>query len=142
MIRTVDETISVASQISPGDMAKIAAAGFVAIINNRPDNEEAGQPDARAIEAAAVAEELAYIAIPVTPGSFSSEQVESMAKILSSAHGPVLAFCRSGMRSYSLWALVQAHQGVNPDELVAKGADAGYDLSGIRPLLEQFARRG
>ena len=32
----VDETITVAHQIEPEDVAAIRAAGFVAIVNNRP----------------------------------------------------------------------------------------------------------
>ena len=43
MIRKVDDSISVAPQIQPEDIAAIKAAGFVAIVNNRPD-DEAGRP--------------------------------------------------------------------------------------------------
>jgi uncharacterized protein (TIGR01244 family) len=50
----------------------------------------------------------------------------------------VLAFCRSGTRSCNLWALTQARNGADPDELIAKGAGAGYNLDGIRPLLDQL----
>lgn len=141
MIRTIDDTISVAPQISPEDVAALAAAGFVAIINNRPDDEEAGQPDASAIEAAARAAGLGYAAIPVTPGGFSSAQVEAMAEALAAANGPVLAFCRSGTRSCNLWALAQASTGGDPATLTAKAAGAGYDLSGIRPVLDQLSAR-
>lgn len=139
MIRTIDETISIAPQITPEDVAAIAAAGFVSIVNNRPDSEEAGQPDGAAIEAAARAAGLGYAAIPVTPGGFSSAQVENMADVLAAADGPVLAFCRSGTRSCNLWALARASTGGDPAELVSKGAGAGYDLSGIRPVLEQLS---
>jgi uncharacterized protein (TIGR01244 family) len=141
MIRTVDDTISVAPQIVPADVAGIAAAGFVAIVNNRPDEEEAGQPEAAAIEAAARAAGLSYTAIPVTHAGFSSHQVEAMAGVLAAAGGPVLAFCRSGTRSCNLWALAQASIGGDPEALTAKAAGAGYDLSGIRPLLDQLSAR-
>ena len=141
MIRTIDETISVAPQITPEDMPGIAAAGFTAIINNRPDDEEAGQPDAAAIEAAAKAAGLSYSAIPITPGGFSATQVEAMAELLAAVDGPVLAFCRSGTRSCNLWALAQASAGGDPVELTAKAAGAGYDLSGIRPVLDQLSAR-
>jgi uncharacterized protein (TIGR01244 family) len=53
----------------------------------------------------------------------------------------VLAYCRSGTRSCNLWALATAYKGGEPDALVAKGAGAGYDLSGIRPALEQLAAK-
>jgi uncharacterized protein (TIGR01244 family) len=141
MIRTIDDTISVAPQITPGDVAGIAAAGFVAIVNNRPDEEEAGQPEAAAIQAAAHAAGLRYTAIPITHAGFSSAQVETMAELLAAVDGPVLAFCRSGTRSCNLWALAQASTGGDPERLTAKAAGAGYDLSGIRPVLDQLSAR-
>jgi uncharacterized protein (TIGR01244 family) len=142
MIRTIDGTISVAPQIAPDDVADIAAAGFVAIVNNRPDGEEGGQPDGDDIRAAAEAAGLSYTEIPVTHAGVSANQVEAMAAALADAGGPVLAFCRSGTRSCNLWALAAASAGGDPGELVAKGAGAGYDLSGIRPMLDALSGRG
>jgi uncharacterized protein (TIGR01244 family) len=139
MIRKIDENISVAPQIAPGDVADLKAAGFVAIVNNRPDHEEGGQPEGAEIRAAAEAAGLSYIEIPVTHAGFSANQVEAMADFLEGAGGPVLAFCRSGTRSCNLWALAAASRGGAPDELTAKGAGAGYDLSGIRPMLDALA---
>ncbi len=138
-IRRIDDRISVAPQITPADVTEIARAGFVAIINNRPDDEEPGQPDGAAIRAVAETLGLRYTAIPVTHAGFSHPQVEAMVAALDAASGPVLAYCRSGTRSCNLWALASAKAGESPDTLVAKGAGAGYDLSGVRPLLEQLS---
>ena len=138
MIRKVDDSISVAPQISVEDLAAIKAAGFAAIVNNRPDDEEAGQIPGDAIRAAAEAAGLTYAAIPITHAGFSYPQIEAMADVLAGAEGPVLAFCRSGTRSCNLWALAQAKNGTDADALIAKGAGAGYNLEGIRPLLDQL----
>jgi uncharacterized protein (TIGR01244 family) len=138
MIRKVDDSISVAPQISVEDVAAIKAAGFAAIVNNRPDDEEAGQISGDAIRDAAQAAGLTYAAIPITHAGFSYPQIEAMAEILAGADGPVLAFCRSGTRSCNLWALAEAKNGADPDELIAKGAGAGYNLDGLRPLLDQL----
>ena len=138
MIRKVDDSISVAPQISVEDVAAIKAAGFTAIVNNRPDDEEAGQIAGDAIREAALAAGLSYAAIPITHAGFSYPQIEAMAEVLAGADGPVLAFCRSGTRSCNLWALAQARNGADADELIAKGAGAGYNLDGIRPLLDQL----
>jgi uncharacterized protein (TIGR01244 family) len=138
MIRKVDDSISVAPQISVEDVAAIKAAGFTAIVNNRPDDEEAGQIPGDAIRAAAEAAGLTYTAIPITHAGFSYPQIEAMAEVLAGANGPVLAFCRSGTRSCNLWALAQARNGADADELIAKGAGAGYNLDGLRPLLDQL----
>lgn len=138
-MRKVDDSISVSPQIRPEDVAAIKAAGFVAIVNNRPDEEEAGQPSGDAIRAAAQAEGLSYTAIPIGHAGFSLPQVEAMAKVLAEAGGPVFAYCRSGTRSCNLWALARAKGGEHPAVLIEKGAGAGYDLNGIRPLLDQLS---
>ncbi|MGN6819214.1 MAG: TIGR01244 family sulfur transferase [Sphingomonas sp.] len=138
MIRKVDDSISVAPQISVEDVAAIKAAGFTAIVNNRPDDEEAGQIPGDAIRDAALAAGLTYTAIPITHAGFSYPQIAAMAEVLAGAEGPVLAFCRSGTRSCNLWALAQARNGADADALIEKGAGAGYNLDGLRPLLDQL----
>lgn len=139
MIRRVDDTLSVAPQIAVEDIASIKAAGFVGVINNRPDGESEDQPPGAAIRDAALAAGLTYAAIPVTHAGFSFPQVEAMAHELEQAQGPILAFCRSGTRSCNLWALAKAKMGEHPAVLVEKAEGAGYDLRGIRPVLDQLA---
>lgn len=139
MIRTIDQTISVAPQIAPGDLPDIVAAGFVHLVNNRPDDEEADQPSGATMRDAAAAAGLGYSEIPITHAGFSGNQLAAMADVLAAAGGPVLAFCRSGTRSCNLWALARAQAGDDPAGLTAKAAAAGYDLRGIRPLLDQLA---
>ncbi|WP_298671282.1 TIGR01244 family sulfur transferase [uncultured Sphingomonas sp.] len=141
-IRPIDATISVAPQIAPEDIAAIKAAGFVAIVNNRPDGEESGQPEGDAIRTAAEDAGLAYTAIPITHAGFSQPQVSAMIEALAGANGPILAFCRSGTRSCNLWALAQAKLGADRDDVAAKGAGAGYSLTNLRPLMDAVASQG
>ncbi len=136
MIRHINESISVAPQIAVEQVADIAAAGFKTIVNNRPDDEDAGQPSGDSIRAAAEAAGLAYFSIPVTHAGFSHPQIDAMTTALVESKGPVLAYCRSGTRSCNLWALAAAKQGRNPNLLLAQAEDAGYDLRGIRPMLD------
>jgi len=135
MFHRLDDTISVAGQIEPADVAEAARQGFTFIINNRPDGEAPGQPSGAEMKAAADAAGLGYAAIPITHAGFSEDQVVAMGQALAAAPGPVLAFCRSGTRSTLVWALARARAGDPPAELSAKAAAAGYDLSPIRPLL-------
>src|SRR4051812_12117913 len=102
--RRVTDDISVAPQISVADVDAAASAGFRTIINNRPDGEDPAQPSGHEIEAAAQAAGLAYFHIPVRGGP-TPEQVETTARILEQAQGPILAFCRSGTRSIVTWSL-------------------------------------
>jgi len=138
-IRQVTQNMSVAPQIAPEDVAAIKAAGFTAIVNNRPDDEEPGQPSGDAIRAAAENAGLAYTAIPVTQAGFSHPQLDAMAAALGGANGPVLAYCRSGTRSCNLWALAEAKAGGDPATLSDQASTAGYDLGGIRPMLDALA---
>lgn len=142
MIRQLNDRFAVSPQIAPEDVPAIAAAGYVAIVNNRPDDEEPGQPGGEAVRAAAEAAGLAYHAIPVTGAGFGHPQLDAMTQALAAADGPVLAFCRSGTRSCNLWALAAARAGRDPELLVEQGAGAGYDLSAIRPTLDALARAG
>ena len=141
MIRIIDEKIAVAPQIAPADIPAIAAAGYVAIVNNRPDDEESGQPSGDAIRIAAEAAGLSYTAIPVTHAGFSFPQVTAMIDAIGAADGPVLAYCRSGTRSCNLWALAGAGLGEDVDALTAKAAAAGYDLTNLRPLMDAVAQQ-
>jgi uncharacterized protein (TIGR01244 family) len=135
MFRKLDETISVAPQISVEQVRQAADQGFVMIINNRPEQEEPGQPSGDAIREAARAAGLAYVAVPITPGGFTVQQIDQMRDALNRAGGPVLAFCRSGTRSTFVWALARGAEGDDPAALAEKAAHAGYDISPIAPLL-------
>jgi uncharacterized protein (TIGR01244 family) len=135
MFRKLDDAVSVAGQITPEDVAEAARLGFVAIVNNRPDDEQPGQPRGSEIEAAASEHGLSYRAIPITHAGFSTNQVDAIVEALETADGPLLAFCRSGTRSTLVWALARARMGDDPKTLSAKAEAAGYDLTPIRPFL-------
>ena len=140
-IRRIDDRISVSPQITADDVATLKAQGFTTIVNNRPDGEEAGQPGGDAIAEAAAAAGLAYHAIPITHAGFSHPQLDAMADILAEADGPILAYCRSGTRSCNLWALAGAGLGEDADTLTAKAAGAGYDIAGLRPLMDAVSQQ-
>ncbi len=133
-IRAVTPDFSVAPQISEADVEQIAKAGFKTIIANRPDGEGgAEQPRANAIRVRAEALGLTFIALPFA-GAPTPQIVEQMAHVLNEAPQPVLAYCRSGTRSITAWALAHAGQGAGED-IVNAAADAGYDLTSLLDLL-------
>ncbi|MCU0890330.1 MAG: TIGR01244 family sulfur transferase [Sandarakinorhabdus sp.] len=137
MFITITDTVSVAPQIDPAQVAEAAAQGFRTIVNNRPDGESFDQPPGAEIAAACAAAGLDYVAIPIDHTGFSLEQVEAMAQAMEK--GPVLAFCRSGTRSCNLWALAQAKAGGNPADIIAAAGRGGYNVAGLMPLLKQLA---
>ena len=104
-LKRLTPEIAVAGQIMPEDVAAIAAAGYRAIICNRPDDEAPGQPPYAAIEAAARKAGIATRFVPVVPGKIGADDVTAFAEALRALPSPVLAYCRSGARSSSLWTL-------------------------------------
>ncbi len=134
-IRKINDAVSVAPQILADEMAEVARLGFRTVINNRPDGESFDQPPAAVVEAAAQAAGLVYHHQPVTSGGLTVDDVLHFRELLATADGPVLAFCRSGTRCANLWALAQAGN-CNPDEVIAAAADAGYDVRGLRQILQ------
>ena len=129
--RPVTDDFAVSPQILPEEVADAARAGFTLIINNRPDGEAPGQPTGAQIEAAARAAGLDYVSAPVV-GRPGPAQVEAVRQAVAGANGKVLAFCRSGTRSITAWALGQRPARAR-DDLVRLGAAAGYDLSSALP---------
>ena len=131
----LSDTVSVSPQISAAEIEKAAQEGFDTIVNNRPDDEEVGQPTSAQIEKAAQEAGLTYRAIPIGASGFTEQSVQQMSETLGSA-SRTLAFCRSGTRSTYLWALASASRGADPGDLMKVAAGAGYDLT---PLLPQLA---
>lgn len=137
--RPLSAQFSVAPQISTEDIAEAKAQGFAMVVNNRPDGEEPSAPQGEHIGTACAAEGLAYAAIPIGHAGFSHAQIDALDKLLADATGPILAYCRSGTRSTHLWALARARAGDDVGAIVEAAAQAGYDLSGLRPMLDALA---
>lgn len=99
----ISDSYAVCAQISPEHVTQIAAAGFVTIICNRPDNEEQGQPCFADIEAACKKVGLELHHVPVAGSSMPAVAVAEHRRIVDASDGPVLAYCRSGHRSAVIW---------------------------------------
>jgi len=127
-LKRINDTITVSGQILPEDVSALKAAGFTTIINNRPDGESPDQPASVEIEAAAKAAGLNYVAIPLGRDGVTPDMVEKTRAALEGSDGPVFAFCRSGTRSTTLWALSQAGE-MDGADIIAQAAGAGYDMS-------------
>lgn len=130
LIKRVTDDVAVAGQIRPGDLPEIAAAGYRALICNRPDGEEPGQPTYGEIAAAAAAAGLEIRNVPVRNGAMTTAHVVQFGEALAGLPKPVLAYCRSGTRSITLWSLAEA-ESRPAAEIVELTGKAGYDMSGV-----------
>lgn len=135
-VKRINDHVSVSPQISPDDLVAIKAAGFTAVINNRPDGESPDQPSSAVMQAAAQNAGLEYHYIPLGRDGVSSQMVEETKAVLEGSKGPVFCYCRSGTRSTTLWALAQAGK-MPASEIVDAAAHAGYDMSHLLGHLSQ-----
>lgn len=139
-INALTEDYGVAGQIVPEDVAALAAAGYRALICNRPDGEVTGEETSDGLRAAAKEAGLSFTYNPVESGAMTPENIALQGKVVAETSGPVFAYCRSGMRSSVVWAFAQAGS-VPVDTLIAAAAGAGYALDGLRAQLEAQANR-
>lgn len=135
-IRALTPTYAVSPQITPEDLPQVKAAGFVTVINNRPDAEIPGALHSEAMRAAAEALGLTFVANPVIGGALTEDNITAQRAAITASPGPVFAYCASGNRSSVVWALAHAGQ-MSADELIGIPARFGYSLDWLRPTLEQ-----
>lgn len=106
-ITEITPDYSVAPQIATEDVAEIARLGFRSIMCNRPEGESADQTPVREIEAEARRLGLGFAHVPVVSGQIDGQDVEDFRQALDRLEAPVLAYCRSGARSQTLFVLAQ-----------------------------------
>ena len=135
MFRQLDDKTLVAGQIAPDQLPEIRAAGVTLVVNNRPDNEDVGQPTSDEIEAATLAAGLEYRHVPIARGMGPTD-IEAMREALAATgDGKLLAYCRSGMRSTLAWAVASREDGVPREELERRAGEAGFSLAAVSHLL-------
>lgn len=108
----LSDEYSVATQIDPADVEYFAGEGYTAVICNRPDGEDAGQPSSDSIREACEQRGIDFHMIPMLGRMVSPESVHQLLAVMAGATGPMLAYCRSGTRSAILWQM--ASQTANP----------------------------
>ena len=108
-IRKVSGEFSVSGQMTPEAVDELKAAGVRTLVCNRPDREAPDQPDHAAIDARARALGLDVHYLPVVHDTINTRNVEDFAALLQQSEAPVHAWCRSGLRSITLYSLSLIH---------------------------------
>ena len=109
-LHTLTTGLSASPQVMPDDLQAIKDAGFRAIICNRPDGEGSDQPTFQEIAKAAKKLGLEAIYQPIVAGKVGDDDAAAFGASLDKLPGPVLAYCRTGTRSATLWSLSQANK--------------------------------
>ena len=135
MIRKLDDKTWVSGQIAPHEVAELAKNGVTMLVNNRPDGEDADQPLAGDIEAAAEEAGIAYRFVPIVRGIGPADVGSMQAAMREAGDGAMLAFCRSGTRSALACALAHRSAGASAEDVTDRLTQAGIDPSPIAHLL-------
>ena len=139
-ITRISEKLSVSSQLSRKELSILNRSGFKSLINNRPDDEDADQPGNKAECDAARQCDLSYAFIPVTMNAITEADVRAFQTAVGTSDGPVLAHCKTGMRSLSLHLIGEVLNGrMSVEDVIPFGHRYGFDTSAAVAWLKRFA---
>lgn len=107
-IEQLSDGLSVTGQLRPEHIAGCRRDGFRSVICNRPDGEAAGQPAFAEVAAEAQRFGMQAYHLPVVPGAIAPADVRQFASLLANLPKPILAYCGTGKRASTLWAMTHA----------------------------------
>jgi|GEM_PF-1199902 len=119
-----DGNVYFAGQPTRRGIEELDARGVTTIVNlRRPEElESLGFDEPERIKQCG----MTYVTIPLTPKTFSREDVDRFAGVLAGTPGPVAVHCGSSNRVGGLWAAYLAvHRGYALDEAIRLGRAAG-----------------
>ena len=130
-IHQVNDQFSYSSQVTEQDLTQLREAGVEVLVCNRPDAEAADQPDYASLAQAAGELGMETHLIAFKSGHLESAHRDAFKPLLASGRR-IHAFCRTGNRSFNLYAVAAAGLGVDHETLRAEAKAAGIDIA---PLL-------
>lgn len=136
----VSDVLAVGEVPSAEQMEILAKAGFKSVINNQPDGEVERFAGSAALAAEAKRNGLSYAYAPVTSRTPSESELAEFAKALKLLPAPIYGFCYSGARSAAACAHLLTET-MEPDAIIAQFAQSGFDISGLKPWLEDERKR-
>lgn len=134
------DVLAVGEFPTPDQIAILAKAGFKSILNNQPDGEVARFEHDAQVAAEALRHGLVHAYAPLSSRTPPPDELARYAVALNRLPAPVYAFCYSGSRAAAACALLLTST-MEVDAIVRQFDDAGFDLSGIKPWLEDARAR-
>jgi len=105
----VTPNLATGGQPSAETVAKLKEMGFKTVVNLRPGDEA---PVVEKEKTAVESQGLRYVSIPITPGTFSADDVEAVRRVLDDeSAAPVLLHCSSANRVGAVWGVIQRRRG-------------------------------
>lgn len=138
----IADYLYVSRQLNERSAKQVAFYDIKTVICNRPDGEEANQPDFETVKKwlnEAGIENVVYM--PTTMESMTDVQLKEFQDTVAQSPAPILAYCRTGTRSAMLWALNQAKRGVEVNSILRAADLANINLTKERERLEAVSPR-
>lgn len=104
MIR-LSPPVFASGQITPGDLAELAATGFTDVVCHRPDSEHPEGHTSAQIAQEARLHDLNLHYLPIVLGEPFAEQAAGLARVASTPASKVLVYCKSGALAARAWEL-------------------------------------
>ena len=140
-IHALTNDLFICEQLNETLIKEAKTLGIQSVICNRPDNEEPGQPDFTTVQK--WLNQNGIFSVVHQPTQMSLINADSAALFKQHLHSlpkPILAFCRTGTRSTTLWAITEIQQGKSVDEVIEQAANARIYLEPLRAKLDSFNR--
>lgn len=135
-IRKINDNISIATnQPSEEQFRQAKETGFKSVLNLRAAGEEGAiASESQQVEAAG----LTYANIPVKPSNMDESLANNVLEKIEQLPKPVLAHCKSGLRSGAMALMYDAvKHNKSAEEALEKGKMSGFDCD-AHPEMKQF----
>jgi sulfide:quinone oxidoreductase len=136
-IGQLEDGFFISGQLTAQSITELAEQGIKTIINNRPDGEGGFYPAHSEMQELARQHGMEYRFIPINLMGLSMETVQAQAEAIAQLPKPMVAYCASGSRTASLWALAAASR-KSADDIISSCALQGHNIAQMRPLLMQL----
>lgn len=136
-VKKINQNLAVATeQLTAQQLQQAVTEGYKSILNLRSPEEEGFLEDEGE---RATAAGLDYTNIPVKPDNISEYLADRVLKQIDSLPKPLLAHCKSGLRSgaFSLMYLATT-EGMSAEEAMEKGKAMGFDCDKFPQIKEFF----
>jgi uncharacterized protein (TIGR01244 family) len=135
--QVVREGLAVGGQPSPKARLRLRALGFRTVIDLRTQAE-----GIRGEEAAVRAQGLRYVSVPVTPGTFTIEDVKKVKAVLDDEKAaPVLLHCASANRVGAVWTVLRVQEGLPMADAEREGERIGLKSEEMRQAVRRVLGR-
>lgn len=132
--RRLSPSFAVAGRPSPAAIARLKELGFRTAIDVRQPAEGVA-----IVRDAVEAQGLRFLNVPVSPDTFSLEDVKKVEAVLKDASAaPVLLFCASSNRVGGVVAVVEYRKGRSKEEALAEGRKAGLKSGAMVKAAEKL----